>query len=438
MFRQISRPRICVFAVLAAATAGFAFANANGTTENKYIAHEWGTFTSVQGSDGVLLDWVAVATAELPGFVYSWARPGLVRGAVPNFNKTVLMALQRMETPVVYFYSDEAQKVDVSVRFPKGKITEWYPQAKDIGPSWPRPAADQSSETLLAGYGVTPPTNGIKESLIRWNFEILPPRQNSTASLPMEKSGNHYFAARETDAAILRVNPSESGQLSTEYEKFLFYRGVGNFGTPLKVTMSASGEITLANTGPEVLKDLFILGVENGSGNFAHVFNLAPGQQKTLRLDLDKQKMPQLVKKVSSAMATALTGQGLYPRESGAMVKTWNDSWFQEEGLRVLYVLPRAWTDQTLPIDLKPAPRDLVRVMVGRAEIITPALENKLADQLARAKAGDVAALSEVRILLKKCGRFALPVSNRILAKLDPKREDKVLAALLAEPVRAN
>ena len=57
------------------------------------------------------------------------------------------------------------------------------------------------------------------------------------------------------------------------------------------------------------------------------------------------------------------------------MVNTWKDSWFAEDGVRVLYVLPRAWTDRTLPLKLDPAPRELVRVMVGRAEVLAPALE---------------------------------------------------------------
>ncbi|MEO6036609.1 MAG: hypothetical protein ABIQ35_15270, partial [Verrucomicrobiota bacterium] len=116
----------------------------------------------------------------------------------------------------------------------------------------------------------------------------------------------------------------------------------------------------------------------------------------------------------------------------------WQDSWFQENGLRVLYVLPRSWTDQTLPINLMPAPRNLVRVMVGRAELITPALESKLADQLARARTGDEGALADAKLLLKDCGRFALPLYNRILLRLDPKRKDKILAAILSEGLRAN
>jgi hypothetical protein len=34
---------------------------------------------------------------------------------------------QRMETPVIYFYSGQSRTVDVSVRFPRGEVTEWFP-----------------------------------------------------------------------------------------------------------------------------------------------------------------------------------------------------------------------------------------------------------------------------------------------------------------------
>jgi len=66
--------------------------------------------------------------------------------------------------------------------------------------------------------------------------------------------------------------------------------------------------------------------------------------------------------------------QGLYPKEAAAMIKTWNDSWF-EEGLRLFYFVPRAAADAILPITLDPKPEELVRVFVGRAEILTPEME---------------------------------------------------------------
>src|SRR2546427_7939483 len=84
-----------------------------------FVAHEWGTFTSVQGADGVLLEWNPFVTAELPKFVYdrnrldnASSRPYPYTGGV----KSAFLALQRMETPVIYFYSDKERTVDVSVK----------------------------------------------------------------------------------------------------------------------------------------------------------------------------------------------------------------------------------------------------------------------------------------------------------------------------------
>src|SRR5262245_30788012 len=51
----------------------------NANAESGYVAHEWGTFTSVQGSDGVQLDWQAQQLSELPRFVYDWSKAGLFR-----------------------------------------------------------------------------------------------------------------------------------------------------------------------------------------------------------------------------------------------------------------------------------------------------------------------------------------------------------------------
>src|SRR5437016_5149239 len=66
------------------------------------VAHEWGTFTSVQDGDGRLLAWKPLKTSVLPGFVYDWSKPGLgrQRGFSPalGLTKGGMITLQRMET----------------------------------------------------------------------------------------------------------------------------------------------------------------------------------------------------------------------------------------------------------------------------------------------------------------------------------------------------
>jgi hypothetical protein len=99
------------------------------------------------------------------------------------------------------------------------------------------------------------------------------------------------------------------------------------------------------------------------------------------------------------------------------MVNTWNDSWFAEEGDRVLYILPRTWTDETLPLTLNPKPTNLVRVMVGRAEILTPKTEKVLSDALVKAAQGGADERKAAVRELKSLGRFAEPALR--LAKLE-------------------
>ena len=55
--------------------------------------------------------------------------------------------------------------------------------------------------------------------------------------------------------------------------------------------------------------------------------------------------------------------EGLYTAEATAMVNTWEDSWL-EDGTRVLYVLPKEWTDEVLPLTITPAPQEVARVNV--------------------------------------------------------------------------
>src|SRR5439155_12267170 len=323
-----------VFLVSAAAQASALAASA---AQENYVAHEWGTFTSVQGADGIAVAWNPLQTTKLPKFVYDWSKPGLDRlpaGVLNPVSKSVFVTLQRMETPVIYFYSDAERTVDVSLRFPQGLITEWYPQANEIGPS---AFAPNKLATTLDGLaqraGLSPQITfaswfgkkGVPDSRIHWRqLRLLPPQERADlpARLPIEASGNHYFAARETDAAFVRVNPYGKGQ--PEFEKFLFYRGVANFNTPLKVTLGGASEewFTLKNTGQAELRHLFILRVRNGQGQFASVGRLAPGEQRSMDRPFDRGAdllpLDNVVNRLSREMRDALTGEGLYEREAAA------------------------------------------------------------------------------------------------------------------------
>jgi hypothetical protein len=428
-----------------------AVAFVGGTRESGLVVHEWGTFTSLQGSDGVPLKWNPFESSRLPRFVYDWNRSGLRRmpsGLLTLGTKQVVVTLQRMETPVIYFYSDKEQTVDMSVRFPQGGITEWYPQAPEIGPSSVPPS--KALATLDEGLhhcGVSPnftlasifSPGTIKESVVHWpDLRIVPVASHPAAAelLPSDRSGSHYFAARETDSAYVEAPTFSPTNSAVECEKFLFYRGVGNFTAPLGVSMNSEGAVTVANTGKQPLSHMFVLRINGQRGDLVSLSGLRPGESKEASLDLSRLNQPldSLRKEIRQRMADSLTAEGLYPREANAMVNTWDDSWFAEEGVRVLYILPRAWTDEILPMRMNPKPRELVRVMVGRAELIAPDTESKLTRALVLASEGESAAGQEVKAMVAKLGRFAQPVFGQALDRAGiPPVDRGQLAALLYE-----
>jgi hypothetical protein len=115
---------------------------------------------------------------------------------------------------------------------------------------------------------------------------------------------------------------------------------------------------------------------------------------------------------LGAELRTALTGARLHADEAAAMVTTWRDSWFTENGTRILYLLPQAWTDEELPLRLHPAPRELVRVMVGRADILHQDVETQARERVADHFRGDttraVAGLQQLGL-----GRFLEPAVTR-------------------------
>jgi hypothetical protein len=375
----------------------------------EYVAHEWGTFTSVQGADGIQLGWNPLIVSELPKFVYN-RLPAAQDGRPVRFSdvaaKSGFVTLQRMETPVIYFYSAQEQRVKVSVDFPQGMVTEWYPQVR-------KPASGATDNAAAAG----PRT-------IRWeNVRILPRKQHEALAnaLPLDQTGSHYYAARETDADYLQIGTGDSRQ---ETERFLFYRGIGNFRAPLTVTQSGSNadEIQLQNNGSEELRHFFVYAVQGNDGKFLYIPKLAAGKSQSVKLhpERNRSSLPALRSEIARQMRDALVREGLYEREAAAMVKTWDDSWFAEQGVRVLYVLPSAWTDRILPLTIDPKPREIVRVMVGRAELITPTMEWDLMKQIVRFSESDDQLRAQAVTNTRRIGlgRFLEPAARRLMAKI--------------------
>jgi len=123
-----------------------------------------------------------------------------------------------------------------------------------------------------------------------------------------------------------------------------------------------------------------------------------------------------------------LISSGLYDKEADAMIKTWRNSWF-EEGMRVFYILPRGITDATLPLQIDPRPAELVRVLVGRTEVITPEMEKAVKKQVSRLNDASPKIREQAGLAIQKLGRFYEPILRRIV-------EDETDAAVRARILR--
>jgi hypothetical protein len=336
-FRILGLVVLCL--VLSAGGAQFQRINPNLT------AHEWGTFTSIAGRNGQAVEWSPLnGSVELPSFVEH------INGA--QF-KAGLRGTVRMETPVLYFYSPHETAVSVKVRFSKGVITEWYPQASRVEPN-PEQVLDREALFHRRGSGS-----------VAWDSVTVSP--NLAAGFPRghqpgDNEDNQYYAARETSAAPLVVKTAAGDR----QEKFLFYRGVSAFPAPLAATVTADGKVDVTNLAQQEIPSVILferrgdkLGYRLG-GALQHEMSLDPSQ------------LTATVESICRDLQDILTSQGLYSDEARAMIETWRQSWF-EEGSRLFYIVPGGFLNQILPLTIHPAPSQTVRVFVGRLELVTPA-----------------------------------------------------------------
>jgi hypothetical protein len=347
------------------------------------VVHEWGTFTTIAGENGRPGDWPAWSgPQDLPCFVerLKWCA------------KCTPGATVRMETPVLYFYGPDKASVDVSVSFPRGLLTEWYPRAA------PSPADLPS--TLFGSKGFT--------HTLSWSDVTL---AAGDAAFPTEPGTNHYYEARDTDAVPLRVG--------SQREKFLFYRGVARFDIPLHVTSTPNDRVAVTNTGPDAIAAV-ILFERRGERVGFRVSKAVRG-----RIAFEAPALTGALEALATELEQVLTDQGLFRREASAMVETWRDSWF-EDGTRVIYVVPLRFVDAVLPLRISPAPSAISRVFVGRIELFTPATLNEVKAAI-DANQPQAAA---------RYGRFLPAIMNRIFpphrTELDRRPADRVLAPVYA------
>ncbi|MDP4200229.1 MAG: T9SS type A sorting domain-containing protein [Bacteroidota bacterium] len=336
-----------------------AFFAAGIRAQQPFVVHEWGTFTTLAGSDGRLLPGLYHEEESLPYFVGSFS------GFSPQISKGLYMpcsgATLKMETPVIYFYSDVARSVSVRVDWPAGTISQWYPPRADGEPYPSRFDTLHLEDTAEHGW-------------IAWNAQIRAKAPDDTLGLWKPGETHTWQAPRATDANIVTDSLGN-------VEKYLFYRGVGNaermsIATQEIWTQYLHDTLVVANETYMPVPYAFVYQLSDDSATqsvlWAGSLNtgwaaMCPPNARTLNFD-----------SVLAGFRDSLVVCGLYRKEADAMIETWRQSYFGRPGVRVFWIVPRWATNYTLKLDITPTPDSIERVIVARSEILTPAFEHKL------------------------------------------------------------
>jgi hypothetical protein len=369
----------------------------------QFEAHGWGTFTSLVGSNGITQNGMYHEDEPLPPFVHgfgvtqaSLTPPPSVDPTPPRqrpchskvcfgqdfFDQNVIT--QKMETPVIYFYSDVQRSLDVNVRFPEGIITETFPAPVTTSPT--------IGNVQQAANGNT-----------TFHVDVL---ASKTGNIPFVDASNIYSHARAVASNVVRSGSEE--------EKYIFYRGIGRYQPRISITSEEGGLAVRAPSTLDRPQATFLVHVnEKGDGQLMRLhLNKNEAQLDASYIQaLQNHSGPQPDYDIVNgndarlSLELGLTEAGLNHDEAAAMVSTWENGYLKVPGLRLLYILPRAEVDSVLPLAITPMPDRVARVFVARIELLLDTEELAILAQVLKQRSG---------FPVESLGRFAEPKLRRV------------------------
>jgi hypothetical protein len=346
------------------------------------VVHEWGTITTLHAADGTPVGGLnrIDASEVLPSFVHRYEPESTRFDPKRRLIKTPLVpgrpdVTMRLETPVIYFHPPDkqtyAQAIDVEVLLRGGVINEFYPMAEaDVSLDLER-IQEKRQAGVLARQWTGEVLNNYVLGVLTWRGVKL----HDTVVAPLT-TDPVWLAPREVQAASVYLPDVGEG------ERYLFYRGVAALPALLQTRLSAS-QVKLAvpanlawmDSPSMTLPNVWLAEVRSdGSVAFreqgAMTLNKADAGKQLKNLSrFGRSEFSTLnLKSLRDSLKAELIEQGLYADEAEAMLETWKASYFEKSGLRVFYVVPRAWTDYFLPLKLS-VPARLNRVIIGRIDL---------------------------------------------------------------------
>lgn len=390
-----------------------------------YVVHEWGTFTSMAGTDGLVLDGLHHEEEALPKFVHDLAR--IAAFATADGEKMPASRVtQKMETPVIYFYADAPMQAQVRVWFQKGLMTQFYPLPTLVSP--------ELHELQKKRLDMT----AVSLSSLVWDVDVIPRTAAAPSEIPEVAADDPWSFARQTRASYVRTRVAADSPAKPEAEHYLFYRGLGRWQPDVRVEAATDGTAHFENRLQQAIPFTLALELTEKGGRYASGKALQPGEKVSFAPGASEFEPDREVfaREVGAVVMKALVDSGLYLDEARAMVATWSRSWFQKDGARVVYLLPKQSLDEVLYLQLQPRPKELVRVLVGRLEFITPAAQDRVERALRERASDDARTAAHGLQVLAGLDRFLEPHLRNVERCGKDESVRKAAAAMLAATVK--
>ena len=375
MKRHKATALLCVcFGLAFFGAARFGLLNVQASVGEPLVVHEWGTFTSVQNSQGENLHGYFINSEPVPPFVHTvghliqplrgiFSEPDLSQHLCAN-PKCILLQqhpdiVMRLETPVIYFYPPQSAQLPLSLNVNVGMLGGWLTEF------YPRAETNITTDDVQIGHALK------KDFIGTLSWKDLQIGGNGSGP---ETTDKVWLAPRNTRSALVQTDAGES-------EKYLFYRGVANVESPLRVSLDNN---TLVIGGAELswhfrhadahIHKLWLVDIDpTGNLAFSDIPQIdnAADLKTTVSVPAHfnrKDYAAENLQKLEQAMHAALVREGLFADEATAMLETWEEAYFKAPGTRVFFLVPRPWVDHYLPLDIS-VPAKIERVMVGRIEL---------------------------------------------------------------------
>jgi hypothetical protein len=352
----------------------------------KLVVHEWGTFTSLQAEDGQAVGGINTDDEPVPEFVHQLRQfllikptelPPIFFQGAPHCHPDVNL---RLETPVLYFYPPPGPNpltADVRVRFRGGWLSEFYPDAVVDAPG------------IASGDFDFRHLSSEQTGSLTWKGLTIGGQR------PGPETSDHVWTSpRQVKAVSVTSTGGES-------ERFLFYRGVGHVDAPLRLSqeegrlvISSQLKRSLELAAPLRINNLWLADIRSdGFVAFRMVDPVtlngdAERIAATTPMTFGEERYSEgNLKRLCAEMHAALVHEGLFDDEASALLRTWELSYFKSAGLRLFFLVPPAWVNHYLPLEVS-IPAETKRVMIGRIELVTPQ-HRKLLRKIAEGPASD-------------------------------------------------